>query len=113
MDISKRNIDSVTVCSLTGSLDSRSAPTVQENILPALPEDGRLLLDLSEVTFVSSARLRTMLLIYRQAQCVDTKVALVGLSNQLPVVLSASGFRGFCVVSDTVENGLGELWVPL
>jgi anti-sigma B factor antagonist len=112
MDISKRTIDSVTVCSLAGSLDSRSAPAVQESILPALPEDGRVLLDLTEVTFVSSAGLRTMLLIYRQAQCVDTTVALVGLSNQLREVLSATGFLGFFVVADSVDHGLAELRVP-
>src|SRR3982751_3317532 len=104
MDISKRTIDSVTVCSLAGSLDSRSAP--------ALPEDGRVLLDLTEVTFVSSAGLRTMLLIYRQAQCVDTTVALVGLSDQLREVLSATGFLGFFVVADSVDHGLAELRVP-
>ena len=112
MDISKRIIDSVTVISLVGSLDSRSAPAVQETILPSLPEDGRVLLDLGEVTFVSSAGLRTMLLIYRQAQCVDTTVALVGLSDQLREVLSATGFLGFFVVADSVDGGLAGLRVP-
>jgi len=112
MEITKRDIDSITVISLVGSLDSRSAPTVQESILPSLPEDGRVLLDLSGVTFVSSAGLRTMLLIYRQAQCVDTTVALVGLSDQLREVLSATGFLGFFVVSDSLHGGLSGLRVP-
>jgi anti-sigma B factor antagonist len=112
MDISKRIIDSVTVISLIGSLDSRSATAVQEAILPSLPEHGRVLLDLNRVTFVSSAGLRTMLLIYRQAQCVDTTVALVGLSGQLQAVLSATGFLGFFVVADSVDSGLAGLRVP-
>src|SRR2546421_12261412 len=112
MDISKRTIDSVTVCSLAGSLDSRSAPTVQESILPSLPEDGRVLLDLSGVTFVSSAGLRTMLLIYRQAQWVDTTVALVGLSDQLREVVAATGVLGFFVGSDSLHGGLNGLRVP-
>jgi anti-sigma B factor antagonist len=112
MDISKRIIDTVTLISLAGSLDSRSAPAAQESILPSLPEDGRVLLDLSDVTFVSSAGLRTMLLIYRQAQCVDTTVALVGLSDQLREVLSATGFLGFFVVAESVDGGLAGLRVP-
>jgi anti-sigma B factor antagonist len=112
MDISIKIVDSVTVIGLDGSLDSRSAPTVQESILGSLPEDGQVLLDLGGLSFVSSAGLRTMLLVYRQAQCVNTTVALVGLSEQLRDVLSATGFLGFFLVSDSVEGALAGLRVP-
>jgi anti-sigma B factor antagonist len=91
---------------LTGDLDSRSAPVAQEQILPSLPADERILLDLTGVPFVSSAGLRTMLLIYRQAQIMNSSVALVGLSEELHDVLTATGFLAFFVVADTLSEAV-------
>lgn len=109
MEIRTSTVDSVTVISLNGDLDSKSAPAVQERILPSLPADDRILLDLSEVAFVSSAGLRTMLLVYRQAQCVNSAVALVGLTAELRAVLSATGFLSFFVCADDVSKGVAML----
>jgi anti-sigma B factor antagonist len=113
MEIRKRVIDSITVIGVMGDLDSRSAPSVQEQVLPSLPKDGRILLDLSGVSFVSSAGLRTMLLIYRQAQALNSSVALVGLSGEIRGVLSATGFLGFFVVADNLADGLAALKEPV
>ena len=77
MEIERHVVDSITVISLAGDLDGRFAATVQEQLLTSLPADERILLDLTKVPFVSSAGLRTMLLIYRQAQLVNSTVALV------------------------------------
>ncbi|MCU7729564.1 anti-sigma factor antagonist [Actinoplanes sp. KI2] len=109
MDIQRHVVDSIMVISLAGDLDGRFAATVQEEVLRSLPRDERILLDLTSVPFVSSAGLRTMLLIYRQAQVVNSSVALVGLSAELSSVLSATGFLGFFVVADTVAEGVRAL----
>jgi anti-sigma B factor antagonist len=109
MQIREYKIDSILVIRLTGDLDSRSAPAAQEQILPSLPADERILLDLTGVPFVSSAGLRTMLLIYRQAQVMNSSVALVGLSKELRDVLTATGFLGFFVVADTLSEAVQSL----
>jgi len=106
MQIREYKIDSILVIRLTGDLDSRSAPAAQEQILPSLPADERILLDLTGVPFVSSAGLRTMLLIYRQAQIMNSSVALVGLSSELRDVLTATGFLGFFVVADSLAEAV-------
>ena len=106
MQIREYKIDSILVIRLTGDLDSRSAPAAQEQILPSLPADERILLDLTGVPFVSSAGLRTMLLIYRQAQIMNSSVALVGLSSELRDVLTATGFLAFFVVADTLADAV-------
>jgi len=109
VDIRQQTVGSIRVISLHGDLDSRSSPGAQEQILPALPENGRVLLDLSDVPFISSAGLRSMLLIYRQAQCVNSTVALLGLSDELRGVLSATGFLGFFIVVDSLTEGVEAL----
>jgi len=109
MEVHKRVAKGVTICSLSGELDARTAQQVQDEILMSMPKGVRILLNFADVTFVSSAGLRTMLLIYRQAQRVQGSVALVGLSEELKSVLSATGFLGFFVVAGTVEEGLAAL----
>jgi anti-sigma B factor antagonist len=68
-----------------------------------------VLVDLSAVPYMSSAGLRTMLLLYRNAQAVGTTVCLVGVSTELQEMMEATGFLGYFPVHDTVEDGLREL----
>lgn len=99
----------VTVVALTGDLDGRTAPDVQTRLLPLIPERGKMLLDMTGVPYMSSAGLRTMLLLYRHAQSVDSDIAVVGLSEELRDMMSATGFLDFFVLSDDVDAGVEAL----
>ncbi|HWS36237.1 MAG TPA: STAS domain-containing protein [Actinoplanes sp.] len=109
MDIKQSRSDGILVLKLIGDLDGRTAPEVQSRILEVLPSDERVLLDLSGLGVLTSAGLRTMLLVYRQAQSRNSTVGLVGLSEELHGVLAATGFLAFFVVSDSVDDALAEL----
>lgn len=101
--------DQATVVVLDGEIDSASAPAVQERLAALVPPGSRVLVDVSAVPYMSSAGLRTMLLLYRNAQAVDTTVCLVGVSTELREMMEATGFLGYFPVHDTVEDGLREL----
>ena len=101
--------EEATVVALDGELDSASAPAVQERLAALVPSGGRVLVDLSAVPYMSSAGLRTMLVLYRNAQAVGTSVCLVGVSAELREMMEATGFLGYFPVHDTVEDGLREL----
>lgn len=113
MEISKRQAGDVLILSLTGDLDGRVTAQTQREILQALPPGRRVLLDLGGLGVVTSAGLRTMLQIYRRAQALDATVALVGLSNQLRNILTATGFLSFFTVGDSVEQCLARLEEPV
>jgi anti-sigma B factor antagonist len=109
VDVHTDVVDLITIIRLRGDLDSTTARAAQEQILHSLPASGMILLDLSEVPFVSSAGLRTMLLIYRQAQCINSSVALVGLAPDLQAVLGATGFLRFFACADSIPEGMSAL----
>jgi anti-sigma B factor antagonist len=67
---------------------------------------------MQEVAYMSSAGLRMMLLLYRHALGKDSRIALVGLSEEIRDTMSATGFLDFFVVSDTVDSGLALLRAP-
>src|SRR5918992_458324 len=89
VEVSKRMVDTVAVVSLVGELDARTAPAAQEQLANLLPVRAPVLLDLAEVQYVSSAGLRTLLMVYRQAQRMGNQIELVGVSPPLRSILSA------------------------
>lgn len=106
MRLKRSVVGSVAVLVLTGDLDAHAAELVNDDVLPIMPEHSEVLLDLSEVAHLTSAGLRILLRLYRQGQCLDTTVALVGLSTELRQVLAAAGFLGYFTVADSVSDGV-------
>jgi len=109
LDLAARREGGVTVVALTGDLDGRTSPRLQAQLMPLIPDGGKVLLDMSEVAYMSSAGLRVLLLLYRHAHRVQTRLAVVGLSQELKDVMSATGFLNFFLLSDDMATGLEAL----
>jgi anti-sigma B factor antagonist len=111
MRLRKEPRGGVTVISLDGQLDSETAPQVQQDLQALFPEEGLVVLDLSRTLYMSSAGLRVLLLIYRQAQHGTVRLALTGLSPDVRAIMEATGFLGFFTVVESVEQGVEALTV--
>jgi anti-sigma B factor antagonist len=109
MDITIARVDKVTVVSIAGEIDGKTAPAAQEQIVPLCREGSRVLVDMSRVTYMSSAGLRLMLLLYRQATSAHATLALAGLSDDLQDTMSATGFLAYFTVYASVETGQAAL----
>ena len=109
MEVAHHSVDDVVVVTLTGEIDGKTAPAAQQQIVPLIPEAGKIVLDMSAVGYMSSAGLRMLLLLYRNALGQDSKIALVGLAETISDTMDATGFLDFFVVGDTVEAGLDLL----
>ncbi|PYE54793.1 anti-sigma factor antagonist [Deinococcus yavapaiensis] len=109
MDVSNETRQGVTVVTLDGDIDGKNAGTTQANVLPLIPQDGKLLLDMTKVGYMSSAGLRMLLLLYRQALGKGSSVALVGLSEEIRDTMSATGFLDHFKVASSVDEGVAAL----
>ncbi len=109
MEINIKTIEQVTVISLAGDIDGKTAPEVQQQILAQIQPGGKILLDLSQVGYMSSGGLRMLLSTYRQAVGQKTILALVGLSEEIKDTMLATGFLSFFTTHDTLEAGLAAL----
>jgi anti-sigma B factor antagonist len=92
MQISVSTRDGVTVAAIRGKIDSASAPAAQEYLLPLAEPGCRLVLDLGELNFLSSAGLRVLLLLYREAAAAQGTVALAALPEAIRDTLRNTGF---------------------
>ena len=103
MEIKIHQDGDVAVAVVSGEIDSKTAGTAQAELLPLIEKSSKAVLDLTQVTYMSSAGLRMLLLLYRQATAREGKVALVGLSDEIKDTMSMTGFLNFFRVAETLE----------
>ena len=78
---------------LVGRLDTPAAAEVSQQIQPLLDHaDRTLLLDCSEMTYISSSGLRIFLTLRKAAAAQGGKVVVEGLSSEIRGVFMMTGF---------------------
>lgn len=98
--------DDVNVAELSGDIDSKTAPEVQEQLLLLVEQAKPLVIDLGRVAYMSSAGLRMMLLVYRQAATRKGKIVLAAVPAAIKDVMSMTGFLKFFILCDGVQEAL-------
>jgi anti-sigma B factor antagonist len=109
MEINVEPVGDVTVVAISGDIDSNTAPQAQERVLPLVQPGGKILLDMRDVGYMSSAGLRMLLSMYRQISRHNGGMVLVGLAEEIKDTMSITGFLNFFTIRDTVDEGLKTL----
>jgi anti-sigma B factor antagonist len=109
MEITTATLDGATVVTVNGEIDANTAPEAQEKILPLASPGCRLVLDMTNVPYMSSAGLRILLATYRQISGGGGKVVLVGVAEEIKDTMSVTGFIKFFTLRDTVSEGVAAL----
>jgi len=89
-----------------GEIDGKTAPEFHDTVLKLVLPQARIVLNMERVAFMSSAGLRSMLLIYREAKSKNAKVVLAGVNSDIQKSMSATGFLPFFVVADSVPDAI-------
>ncbi len=106
MEINIKTVNDATIAVLKGDIDASTAPLVSKEVLPLVEAGKKMILDMTEVPYMSSAGLRLLLSLYRQTTTKEGKLLLVGLSEELQDTMSVTGFLEHFQVSKTLEEGL-------
>ena len=106
MQVDIRDDGSIVFIEPVGDIDGKTAPEVHDKVFKLLLPQARIVLNLERVAFMSSAGLRSMLLISREAKAKNAKVVLAGINSDIRGSMSATGFLAFFVVGDTVQDAI-------
>jgi anti-sigma B factor antagonist len=109
MEIEIREEQNVTIVTLDGELQRQTAPGIQDKIIPLVAPDCKILLDMSQVSYMSSAGLRLLLLFYRQIEDQHGHIVLTNLQEMVKDTMSITGFLEFFTAYDTIEEGIAAL----
>ncbi|MGW1892861.1 STAS domain-containing protein [Streptomyces sp. NPDC002004] len=93
--LKERRTKAATVLALAGEINSETSGALLERLLPLVRSGETLRIDLNAVGYVSSAGLRTLLVVYREAQHSGAAVTLHGVGEEVRFVMSATGFLDF------------------
>ena len=95
------------VVSLVGRVDASNSKDLEEQCISFITNgETKMILDLTEVNYVSSAALRVFLLAAKRMSAVKGTVRLCGLSATLRDVFDISGFSKLFVITATVQEAL-------
>lgn len=106
MEFQKAEVGEVTIVALKGDLDGQTAGAVQDELLPLIRPECKILLDMQGVPYISSVGLRALLLLYRKTAAVGGRIVLCGLSEMLHDTMLITGFLDFFEDYETLEEGL-------
>lgn len=106
MDINLKNHQDTIIADMTGDIDGKTSSFVQEKLLPVLIPQNKIILNLTKVNYLSSAGLRVLLNLYKQATAKDSQLILVGLSEEVSDIMEITGFLKFFTITNTVEIAL-------
>jgi len=109
MEIKDRQVDDVTVLSLTGSIDAMTAPKITEFIQGQVSNGNiKLVADLSGVDYTSSAGLRVLLGAIKDTRAQSGDIRLAGIQPDVQKVLNLSGFTNILKVFDEVDAAVAS-----
>lgn len=109
IQINITTIEDINIVVVKGDIDAGTAPSVTEKVLPLVKPGSKILLNMTGVEYMSSAGLRTLLTVHRQAAFKEGKLVLVGLVQDVKDTMDVTGFLEHFVTTEDLEAGLEAL----
>ena len=109
MGLSVERSDGILIAMAEGRVDGSNAQEFQGALTDAIdPEDRAVVLDLGQITYISSAGLRVILLTARSLRRRDAKLAVCSLSASIREVFEISGFDKIIPVRESRPDAIAS-----
>jgi anti-anti-sigma factor len=110
MEISATPFDNVTTVAVKGRVDSTTADSLTTR-LSELVKSGasRLVIDLKEVSYISSTGFRTLLITARAVAQASGAMVLCGISGEMKRLFDLSGFSELFTILPNRDDALARL----
>ena len=103
MEVQQELINNWQIIKVTGEIDSKTVSTLRSFIDEKLIEDKAVALDLTNVPFMSSAGLRTLLTLQRSTTKMNVDLALIGVASEIQDTMKVTGFLQYFKIYDSIE----------
>lgn len=103
MEVQQELINNWQIIKVTGEIDSKTVSTLRSFIDEKLIEDKAVALDLTNVPFMSSAGLRTLLTLQRSTSKMNVDLALIGVASEIQDTMKVTGFLQYFKIYDSIE----------
>ncbi len=109
MQIAEAKKNGVMVVSVDGRMDAGNAPTLEQKVLALIAAgEKRLVIDCTQLEYVSSAGLRVLLVAAKRLSN-DGRLGIAGLNNQIRDVFDVAGFSSIFQIYRTPEEAIAAV----
>jgi len=92
------------VIKVSGQVDSKTVSDLRDFIDSELKQGHPVALELTEVPFMSSAGLRTLLTLQRKTTDMGVDLALIGVASEIADTMKVTGFYQFFTIFESLQN---------
>ncbi len=92
MNIGEEKVGSVLVLKPESRIDSQNAKDFEDGVLSRVDNEKSILLDFSDVEYISSACLRTLLTLTKKIKEDGGEIAITSLTENVKQIFKVSGF---------------------
>jgi anti-sigma B factor antagonist len=104
MELNKSIIKGWLVIEIKGQVDSKTVVDLRDYLDQNIIGDLPIALDLTEVPFMSSAGLRTLLTLNRKTQDMNIKLCLVGVIEEISETMNVTGFLQYFTIQPNIAD---------
>ena len=109
MEIKQEKKDEIIIIGLVGRLDANTAGQLEKKILPLIDEgEKKLLIDFSELEYISSAGLRLLLLTAKRLKNVKGKIVLCSMKEYIKEIFEIAGFTPIFTIRESQDEAVKE-----
>jgi anti-anti-sigma factor len=109
MQISTRTSNDIHIVAIAGSLDSTTSPEAQKSLDAVVAGAKKVVLDFSQLDYISSAGLRVLLGAAKHLRASGGKLGMFGLNQSVKEVFEISGFATILSVYQTETEALNAM----
>jgi len=109
MQITTRTSNDIHIVAIAGSLDSTTAPEAQKSLDAVLAGANKVVLDFSELDYISSAGLRVLLGAAKKLRASGETLRMFGLNQSVREVFEISGFSAILSVYPSEAEALAAM----
>jgi anti-anti-sigma factor len=107
MELNTDRRESVTIVQVQGRLDTISAPEFEQQIIGLMDMgESAFIVDMKGVEYISSAGLRSILLVAKQLKPRKGSMAFCSMTPMVAKVFSVSNFSSLFAIHDSLETAL-------
>lgn len=109
MEIKEIKKDAIMILEVDGRLDASTSPALEQKFLSLLEQGyNDLVIDFSQLQYISSAGLRVLLLAAKRTSASGGRLALCALKDNIREVFEISGFTAIFQIHPTQEKAVGS-----
>jgi anti-sigma B factor antagonist len=110
VDLREDTAGDVLILEVKGRIDSATAPALGERLTALLADPNRrLVLDLGQLEYISSAGFRVLLLAGKRADEGGSRLVLCGVSGKVRQLFDIGGFLDLFGISASREEGIAAV----